>query len=459
MRYKTAAALLLLAGGALHAAPGARAQDDGLYRSEPPPRYAQDGYGDDRYDRDDDYRDRGGFGAQRGMGVRVYMDNQRDLFRPGEVSRVYVRPDQDAFVAVVHITPDGDIDFLWPNDPYDDGYMRGGGSYAVTSRGGVRGIRVGSGYGIGYVLAVASDEPLDLRRVREFYYRRTSSWDASYNVVGDPFRAMERIARMLVPDFDEGYGAVDWYTYHVGSQRYRYPRYACYDSYGPWYTSRSPYYDGCDRVRVLLVSVPYYYDTRYYRGDRYRHWRNWYPTDRYVYNRRDPQHGYKERGSYGYDRATGAPNRRPFVRSADAPPPRPRSGGSDGRGDSRYDGPPQEGNGSARPPTRQRPTLERRPAETEPVRVSGREREPEPRGRGGGETRSEPRERRVEPRSSEPRSEPRRESPSPRSSEPRTSPRSEPRSEPRSAPPAREGGGGGRSTPSERARVAPPPRG
>jgi hypothetical protein len=454
MRYKIAAALLLLAGGALPAA--ARAQDDGLFRSEPPSRYAQDGgYDDDRDYRDDGFGDRDGSRAQRGMGVRVYLDNQRDLFRPGEFSRVYVRPTEDAFVAVVHITPDGDVDFLWPNDVYDDGYMRGGTSYSVTSRGGVRGIRVGSGYGVGYVMAVASDEPLDLRRVRDFYYRRTSSWDPAYNVVGDPFRAMERIARMLVPDFEDGYGAVDWYTYHVGSQRYRYPRYACYDGYGPWYSSRSPYYDGCDRVRVLLVSVPYYYDTRYYRGDRYRYWRTWYPNDRYVYTRRDPQHGYKERGSYGYDRATGAPNRRPFVRSGDAPPPRTRSAGYDGRGsDGRNDGPPQEGTGS-RTPTRQRPTLERRPAETEPVRVSGRERErePEPRGRSGGETRSEPRERRVEPRA-----EPRRESPSPRSSEPRTSPRSEPRSEPRSAP-RDGGGGGGRSAPSERPRVVAPPQG
>ncbi|HKP76543.1 MAG TPA: DUF4384 domain-containing protein, partial [Longimicrobiaceae bacterium] len=325
MRHLTAAALLLLAGGLVHGPPAARAQDDGLYRSDSR-RYAPDPRDDDQdpYDR----RDRDDYRGQRGLGVRVYMENDRDLFRPGDYSRVYVRPTEDAFVAVVNITPDGDVEFLWPNDYGDDGFMRGGVQYAVSSRSGSRGFRVGYGYGIGYVMAVASDEPLDLRRVRDYYYRRSASWDPATNVVGDPFRAMERIARLLVPDYDDGYGAVDWYTYHVGSQRYRYPRYACYDSYGSWYTSRSSYYDGCDRVRVLLVSSPYYYDTRYYRGDRYRYWRTWYPNDVYVVRRdRDPQHGYKER-TYGRDRVTGAPNRRPFIRSAEAPPPR-----SSGRAD------------------------------------------------------------------------------------------------------------------------------
>jgi len=433
MRITTLAALFLLAGGAQ----AARAQD--VYRSDVLPGRAPLGAYDDE---DDGYDGRDRYGQQQ-LGVHVYLENDRDLFRPGELTRVLVRATQDAYVAVVHITPDGDVEFLWPSDYYADGYMRGGASYAVTSRGGVRGLRIGSGYGIGYVLAVASDEPLDLRRVRDYYYRRSASWDPNLNVVGDPFRAMERIARLLVPDYDDGYGAVDWYTYHVGSQRYRYPRYACYDAYGSWYTSRSSYYDGCDRVRVLLVSAPYYYDTRYYRGDRSRYWRQWYANDDWYGRRRDPQHGYKE-GAYGYDRATGAPNRRPFVRSSDAPPPRPR--GSDGRAG---DGDQEGGGGSTvRPSGRQRPTLERRPPESEPVRVTGQQREPRS---------SEPR---REPRSAEPRSvEPRRESPpqqrEPRSAEPRSAP---PRSEPRSAPPARDGGSsGGRSAPSERPRVVAPP--
>jgi hypothetical protein len=386
--------------------------------------------------------------SQRGPSVRVWMENDRDLFSPGALTRVYVRPSQDAYVAVVHVTPDGDVEFLWPRSYDDDGYLQGDRAYALSSgSAGSRYVRLGYGYGIGYVFAVSSDEPLDLRRVRDYYYRRTSGWDRDLNVVGDPFHAMERFARDLVPGYEDGYGALDWYSYHVGSSRYRYPRYACYDSYGPWYTSRSPYYDGCDRIRVLLVEAPYYYDTRYYRGDRSLYWRRWYATDynNYYARRREPQHGYKEGVASSSRGGRGSPNSRPMGRGDDVPPARGGTGSSGGS--TRYGG--GRGDDAQEPrvtqPSRTRPTLQRRPPESEPIRA-------QPRGGDGDEPRAR------EPRSSEPRvreapaerrepparsSEPRRESPPPRSAEPR-----------RESPPPRSDGGT-RSAPSESPRVRP----
>jgi hypothetical protein len=286
-------------------------------------------------------------------------------------------------------------------------------------------------------MAVASDEPLDLRRVRDYYDRRSVSWDPDLNVYGDPFRAMERFARMLVPDYDDGYGSFDWYSYSVGSTRYRFPRYACYDSYGAWYTSRSPYYDSCDRVRVLLVEVPYYYDTRYYHGDRSRYWGRWYGSD-YAYRRgyndgyrSVPQHGYKE-GGYPYDRANGYGGRGSAPRSVDAPR----------RGDGQ-----QQGGGDVQQPSRTRPTLQRRPPETDPVTVTP---QGSPRRVDAQPPRYEPRTReapRAEPPRSEPRSEPR--------VEPRSEPRSEPRAEPRSEPQS-SGSSGRAAPPAESPRVRPP---
>ncbi|HEU4561843.1 MAG TPA: hypothetical protein VFS20_28720 [Longimicrobium sp.] len=437
MRTPFAATLALLAlGGAvtLAAPPGAAAQSGALYRTDEPStlelqREAQElgGYDDRRQGRDQ-YD-----GVQRGPSVRVWLENDRDLFSPGALTRVYVRAAQDAFVSVIHITPDGDVEMLWPRDPNDEGYLEGGRAFALSTRTGSRYVRLGYGYGIGYIFAVSSDEPLDVRRMRDFYYRRTSGWSRDLNVVGDPFHAMERFARDLVPGYEDGYGSLDWYSYHVGSSRYRYPRYACYDSYGPWYSSRSPYYDGCDRVRVLLVEVPYYYDTRYWRGDRSYYWRRWYASDynSYYARRREPQHGYKE-SPYGSSRSGLSPNRRPMVRGGDAPPP--RSGGS------RYGG----GRDDAQEPRvtqpgRTRPTLQRRPQESEPVQARPRS---EPRS-------EEPRSRESRPeRTSEPRVReapaPRRESPPARSAEPR-----------RESPPPRSDGGGTRSEPSRSPRVRP----
>ena len=360
--------------------------------------------GDTRYQ--DGYDRRGQYGR---LGVRVWMDGDRDVYRVGDRSRVYVRTDRDAYVTVLHIDTNGDVEVLFPTSPSDDGYLRGGRAYSVRQRGSQY-MYVRGGYGIGYVFAVASSEPQDGRVLRDLYYRRAGSWDSEYSVYGDPFRAMDRYERMLVGDYGYGEHDSDYYSYHVG-RRYTHPRYACYDSYGSWYTSRGHYYDSCDRVRVLLVQVPYYYDTRYYRGDRRVYYTrgNGYYDDRY--RRTQPSHGYKERtdvrGEGGLSRGSSA--RRPA-------PPASRGSGSY---TAERDEPQQQQEPRVKRPERQRPTFERRPPE-----ASGEERR---RAEPSREPRSAPPARREEPRREAPPREERRE-PSSRESAP--SERSAPRVRP-----------------------------
>jgi hypothetical protein len=375
----------------------------------------QEQYG--RYDQD--YR----------PGVRVWMDGNRDVYRIGDRSRVLVRTDRDAYVAVLHIDTDGNVEVLFPSQPGDDGYLRGGRAYSVRPRGSQY-VSMRGGYGIGYIFAVASNEPLDERVIRDLHYRRVGSWDPNYNVYGDPFRAMERYERMLVGDWGYGEHDSDYYTYHVG-RRYTHPRYACYDSYGSWYSSRSVYYDSCDRVRVLLVQVPYYYDTRYYRGDRrvyYARGNGYYGNGYYGngyyddrYRRTQPTHGYKERtdvrdDSRGY-------SRRP------APPARGAGSYTQREGE-----PEQQQEPRVVRPERQRPTFERRSPDSSPPSES----------------------RRPEPRS-EPRTETRREPPPERRTETRREPPPERRTETRrEAPPARQPSSDNSSSRPSAPRVRPP---
>ena len=225
--------------------------------------------------------------AQTG-GVRVWMD--RDLFGFGERLNARVRTDRDGYLAVFHIDTNGDVDILFPYSQHDDGWVRRG-SINLGSRG-LQYLNVRGGYGMGYLLAVVLDEPLELWRVRDLYSPRYASWDGNRSVYGDPFYAMDEIVRAVVPEHAYGYESVDYYTYHVGRRRYSYPRYACYDGFGSWY--HDTYYDyygrgSCDRVRVILVNRPYYYDTYRWRGSR----RVYY--DRYYYRtaRSRPLHGYK----------------------------------------------------------------------------------------------------------------------------------------------------------------------
>lgn len=437
--------------------------------------------------------------AQSG-GVQVWMD--RDLFGLGDRMRVRVRTDRDAYLAVFHIDTNGDVDVIFPRYDGDDGWVQGGRTLNLGSRGGVN-LNVRGGYGMGYVMAVALDEPLEMWRVRDLYRPRLASWDGDRSIYGDPFYAMDEIVRAVVPEPSYGFESVDYYTYHVGNRRYDYPRYACYDGYGDWYhDSRYDYYgrSRCDRVRVILVHRPYYYDTYRWRGGR----RPYY--DRYYYRtaRNRPLHGYKERTdgqappvrttSARRPGASGAPEARGGTARTDRPASarpsgggasgggtsaeRPQTGGSGSRGGvssvrrpesggstAPADRPTRgtyeprvrdrsEGRGTAEPrardagsrggpsqprqpeesvaqppqqdkpvaPARERPTFQRRPAESPPQRSA------EPR-------RESPPQRQAEPRRESPpqrQAQPRRESPPSRQSAP-------PRSS--SSPPSRESSG------------------
>ncbi len=372
MRNLVLVLTLLASAGTAHAAPAPRPE---------PPASAVQGYSDVR--------------------VRIFAENDRDSFRSGERVRLSFRTDRDAYVAVVHLTSDGEVEFLFPNGPWEDGLVRGGRSYALPQTSGSRHVTIRGSEGIGYFFAVASEEPLDFGAFQDRYAR---GWEFRRVVRGDPYYALDRIAYMLTP---EGRYGTDAYSYYVG-RRASYPRYACYDGYaeaGFW----GGYYDSCDRLRGLLRDHPNYYDTRSYQGYRGRG----YLAD----SRRDaPLHRYKERSAAG-DRRSEPPLRtgtRPAGSgevSRTRPEPLDRSGVYSSGWE--RDGQQQPAQGS-RPAAkdkdeRSRPVLQRRPGEIETSR----------------------------PRVTAPPREPRRETP-------REPPREQPRSEPRES-----------SRPSGEARVRP----
>ncbi|HEU0300543.1 MAG TPA: DUF4384 domain-containing protein, partial [Longimicrobium sp.] len=249
--------------------------------------------------------------SQRG-GVQVWVDGHRDVFGYGDRLRVRARTDRDSYLAVFHIDTNGDVDILYPYNEHDDGWVERGRTLNVGSRGGWDYLRVRGGYGMGYVFAVALDEPLELWRVRDLYRPRLAGWDGDRTIFGDPFYAIDEIVRAIVPESAYGYESVDYYTYHIG-RRYTHPRYACYDGYGDWYHDyRYNYYGTCDRIRIILVNRPYYYDTYRWRGSR----RVYY--DRYYYRtaRNRPLHGYKERTDSYAPPARSTTARRPGSGSA-----------------------------------------------------------------------------------------------------------------------------------------------
>jgi hypothetical protein len=176
-------------------------------------------------------------GREGGPRVSIYSDGEF-----GSVDRVTTRfrLDDDGYVAVFNVDRDGRVRTLYPEDPADAGFLRGGYTYKLPSffpGFGSRGFSSyapgfgGSGYSLarygagtvasrtydrqgGYVFVVASWSPLRLDRLEE-----EDLWD-TYQVaerLGDlsPYRLMREYADLLVPRGRSWY-TVDYRYYHGG---------------------------------------------------------------------------------------------------------------------------------------------------------------------------------------------------------------------------------------------------
>ena len=399
------------------------------------------------------------------------------VYTRGERVRLYFRSDQDAYVTIFRVDTDGRVRVLFPRDPWEDNFARGGRDFEVDGRVlGSDAFTIDDYPGVGYLFAVASADPFVFDQIES-----GDHWDyrviADGRVRGDPYVAMTDLAQRIVP---EGY--TDWdydvISYNVG-QHYDYPRFLCYDCHSyVSYSSWDPYYASCVRFRMFVYDDPWYYPYRYYGGSRVVFVRPNRPQPRFIFkdwgSDRPSREGFvsRERERPVNDNTRRGVTGRDIGGLGSVPPPnvRDRRGrpgndgnngnngnnggddhgnnggndrgnrGNDDRGNRGNDnhgnrGNDQPGNGGGRrdrpdggkpsdrpmvlPPTDQPRVQPRR--EEEQRRVEPRVVEP----------RSEP--RRDEPRRVEPRSEPRRVEPR---NEPRSQPqpRAEPRNEPRSQP-------------------------
>jgi hypothetical protein len=219
----------------------------------------------------------------RQAGARIWVDNDRDFYRRGDRVDVRFTLSDDAYVAIVHVDPEGYLDFVYPASPWDNEYVRRGRVHTLPFRGGSS-WRVGDHSGIGYFYLIASRSPLEFSNFRG---RSGSPWDWGYAgrvVRGDPFLAFQQISDLLLPWPSTPY-VYDYYGYHVGGI-HRYPSYACSDDFYGNGWGWSPSYGSCSRMDYFLGDYPNYYDTRRYRGDR--------RSNLGRYDRLDPLHGFKE---------------------------------------------------------------------------------------------------------------------------------------------------------------------
>ncbi|MEO6055500.1 MAG: DUF4384 domain-containing protein [Gemmatimonadales bacterium] len=224
--------------------------------------------------------------------IQIWIsDNRR--FLPGDRAKVQVRAREDGYLVVFHADPDGHLRVLFPIDPNDDSFVRGGKKYEVRGRSGRESFTADNGKGRGTVYAALSHDPF---RFDQFVLG--DHWD--YRQLGpqrlpaDPEQELNDLVRRMV----DGSFDYDILTYDVlervvyasdyGSSAYDYS-YGCgYSAYGcgrsyygsPYSLSvglffgrpsyRYNYYDPYRYAAYDPFYDPFFYDPYYYRPYSYR---------------------------------------------------------------------------------------------------------------------------------------------------------------------------------------------
>ncbi len=218
--------------------------------------------------------------------INVWL-NRDDVYNRGDQARVYFKSDRDAYVTIVRIDTDGRMRVLFPIDPWEDNFARGGKTFEVLGRDRDEAFRIDDYPGVGYVFAIAAEDPFNYDDII-----RGDHWDyhtiSDGRVRGDPYVTVSDIADRISQEGDYDYDVSQYYV----EKRYDYPRFVCYDchTYTSW-RAWDPYSSYCSRFRIVVYNDWYYYPYRYYNGGGVIV-RPYRPGPRYVFKDADPRNDY-----------------------------------------------------------------------------------------------------------------------------------------------------------------------
>jgi uncharacterized protein DUF4384 len=289
--------------------------------------------------------------------IQIWINNDRRFF-PGDRGKVQVRTEDDGYLIVLHADPDGNLRVLFPLDPNDDNFVRGGKKYEIRGRGDRESFDVDTRTGHGTIYAAVSKSayrfddfvlgdhwdyrnlspnrlPRDPEGELTDLVRRMAQGSYDYDILG--YDVIERVYASSsyydYPSYTSVYYGDSWCCsgvtlgFSFGRPYYRRPFYGyAYDPfydpffYDPWYYR--PYYYGPAYYRPYYGYSPYgYYPYGYYPGGHY-FTRDRFYRDRY-FPRANPLDNYRYRGLQGVN--TDFRDRRYTFRSVNTvytPPPR-----------------------------------------------------------------------------------------------------------------------------------------
>jgi hypothetical protein len=229
------------------------------------------------------------------LDVEVWTNRGGDaVYKPGELLEISARTSTDAYLLVYEIDTEGYVRVLFPFRG-SSGSVEGRKTNKIPSENSGLELVVEETTGMGYIVAVASQEPL--RRLPWYLRPYDEQADAlgyqdtlsallseldrdpqdpneegvtkDGQIVGDPFVAMERIRRELFDQPDDTDGFATAYTTYYVHERVKYPRYLCNDCHRPglysWWDGWDPYYATCSAF-TFRVNWNWYWGAPYWCG-------------------------------------------------------------------------------------------------------------------------------------------------------------------------------------------------
>ncbi len=155
--------------------------------------------------------------------VKVRLSHEQ--FQVGDRGKIYFKTDRDGYVAILHADPQGRVRVLFPIDPTEDNFVRGGKQVELRGRSDRDALQIDAG-GTGTVLAIYSADAFTFDELT-----RNGHWDFAAlggpdeSVKNDPLAGLLEIANNMARDHQFDY---DVATYVVYDDRYA----ASGDDYG-----------------------------------------------------------------------------------------------------------------------------------------------------------------------------------------------------------------------------------
>ena len=194
--------------------------------------------------------------------VDVWLDRgDGGVYHSSDPMTVYFKVDRSSYVTVYNIDTDGYVNILYPYYPGMDNYVAGGKTYSVPGGGYELALYIDEPVGMGYIEAVASDDPfyLDEWPFLSQSYESVEGAEVIRRITGDPFLSIDEINRKILPFAEELVYSDDFAMYYV-EEVVHYPRYLCSDCHVPSYYHYEPYYYSCPSYYIVVYAYWYYND-------------------------------------------------------------------------------------------------------------------------------------------------------------------------------------------------------